>query len=143
MNRQPGRDALGLFVLAKYLLLLLFNRMVTNQALIDPPAFQAIADPTRRAILDHLTAGELGAGEIARRFDVSRPAVARHVRVLRKAGLVRERRAAQMRFYSLEPRGLAEVDRWLAPYRLFWAARLTDLKSFVENQDDQPGDTQS
>ncbi len=117
--------------------------MVTNQAPIDPPAFHAIADPTRRAILDHLKAGELGAGEIARRFHVSRPAVARHVRVLRKAGLVRERRAAQMRFYSLEPKGLAEVDRWLAPYRLFWAARLTDLKTFVENQDDQPGDKQS
>lgn len=111
--------------------------------LADEPVFNAIADPTRRAILDHLRAGELGAGEIAARFSVSRPAIARHVRVLRKAGLVRERRASQMRFYSLEPKGLAEVDRWLAPYRLFWAARLSDLKSFVENQDNQPGETDS
>ncbi len=95
-------------------------------------AFDAIADPTRRAILDHLRERELGAGEIARRFSVSRPAIARHVRVLRRAGLVRERRAAQMRFYSLEPKGLAEIDRWLEPYRLFWAARMTDLKAFVE-----------
>jgi len=120
--------------------LLLFNIMVTNAALKERPVFNAIADPTRRAILDYLRTGELGAGDIARRFDVSRPAIARHVRVLRKAGLVRERRAAQMRFYSLEPKGLAEIDHWLEPYRLFWAARLTDLKSFVENQDDQTGE---
>lgn len=100
---------------------------------LERSAFNAIADPTRRAILDQLRAGELGAGEIARRFPVSRPAIARHVRVLKRAGLVRERRDAQKRFYSLEPKGLAEVDRWLAPYRLFWAARMSDLKTFVES----------
>jgi len=105
--------------------------MVTKIAAALNP-FDAIADPTRRAILDHLRGGELGAGAIARRFSVSRPAIARHVRVLRRAGLVRERRKAQSIFYSLEPQGLAEVDRWLAPYRLFWAARMTDLKLYVE-----------
>lgn len=107
--------------------------MVTNEA-VENPIFSAIADPTRRAILDHLRAGELGAGEIAERFPVSRPAIARHVRVLRRAGLVRERREAQKRYYSLEPKGLADIDRWLAPYRLFWSARLADLKSLVENE---------
>ena len=107
--------------------------MVTNSAALDRSAFAAISDPTRRAILDHLRDGELGAGEIASRFSVSRPAIARHVRVLRKAGLVRERRQAQKRFYSLAPEGLREVDRWLSPYRLYWAARLTDLKAFVES----------
>jgi DNA-binding transcriptional ArsR family regulator len=113
--------------------------MVTKSA-ARRSTFDAIADPTRRAILDHLRERELGAGEIARRFAVSRPAIARHVRVLRRAGLVRERRAAQMRFYSLEPQGLAEIDRWLAPYRLFWAARLHDLKAVVESggADKQP-----
>jgi len=109
--------------------------MVTKQIDIGKTAFDAIADPTRRAILDHLRDGELGAGEIAERFPVSRPAIARHVRILRKTGLVRERRDAQRRFYSLEPRGLEEIDRWLSSYRLFWAARLTDLKSFVENNE--------
>ncbi len=103
-------------------------------------AFNAIADPTRRSILDHLRGGELGAGEIARRFPVSRPAIARHVRVLRRAGLVRERRQAQLRFYSLDPSGLAGVDRWLAPYRLFWAARMSDLKIFVESVDPENTD---
>ena len=111
--------------------------MVTNLAKLDRSPFDAISDPTRRAILDHLRRGELGAGEIAARFPVSRPAIARHVRVLRKAGLLRERREAQRRFYSLEPGGLAEIDRWLQPYRLFWAARLVDLKSFVETNEDQ------
>ena len=110
--------------------------MVTNEAILDRSAFSAIADPTRRAILDHLRDGEMGAGEIAERFPVSRPAIARHVRILKKAGLLKERREAQKRFYALEPRGLADVDRWLQPYRLFWSARLVDLKNFVERDED-------
>lgn len=106
--------------------------MVTKQSRRTDAAFAAIAHPTRRAILDLLRRSERGAGELAGRFPVSRPAIARHVRVLRRAGLVRERREAQARIYALEPAALAEVDRWLAPYRLFWAARLGDLKRIVE-----------
>lgn len=106
--------------------------MVTKQSRRAAAAFTAIAHPTRRAILDLLRRSEWGAGELAGRFPVSRPAIARHVRVLRRAGLVRERREAQARIYALEPAALAEVDRWLAPYRLFWAARLGDLKRLVE-----------
>ena len=94
--------------------------------------FGAIADPTRRAILDLLRERELSAGEIAQNFRVSRPAVAKHVRVLREAGLLRERRAATSRFYSLDGLALQSVDTWLAPYRLYWAARLMDLKRVVE-----------
>ncbi len=104
--------------------------MVTNNQ--QTAVFTAIADPTRRVILDHLRGGEIGAGELAARFPVSRPAIARHVRVLRKAGLVHQRVDAQRRFYSLRPEALAAVDAWLAPYRLFWAARLVDIKTFVE-----------
>jgi DNA-binding transcriptional ArsR family regulator len=94
--------------------------------------FRAIADPTRRAILDLLRQRELSAGEVAKNFRVSRPAVAKHMRVLRQAGLLRERRQATSRLYSLDGRALREVDNWLAPYRLFWAARLIDLKHAVE-----------
>ncbi|MDX1554698.1 MAG: metalloregulator ArsR/SmtB family transcription factor [Xanthomonadales bacterium] len=94
--------------------------------------FDAISDPTRRAILDSMRVGEVGAGELADRFPVSRPAISRHVRILRKAGLVRQRKEAQRRFYSLRPEALAEVDRWLAPYRLFWSARMVDLKHAAE-----------
>lgn len=106
--------------------------MVTKAAARAESAFGAIADPTRRAILDLVRSREMSAGDIARRFPVSRPAIAKHVRVLRQAGLLRERREATQRFYRLDPAALQDVDRWLAPYRLFWAARLVDLKRVVE-----------
>ncbi|MHA6288950.1 metalloregulator ArsR/SmtB family transcription factor [Maricaulis sp. CAU 1757] len=111
--------------------------MVTNSALEDRPEFHAIADPTRRAILDLLRDGEKPAGEIARHFPVSRPAIARHVGVLKRAGLVTERRQARQRFYALNPGGLTSIDRWIAPYRLFWGARLADLKRVVETRPDE------
>jgi len=94
--------------------------------------FDAVADPTRREIMSLLREGELPAGQVASRFTVSRPAISRHLRVLRKAGLVRERREAQQRLYSLTPQPLAELDRWLDLYRVFWSARLVDLKRHVE-----------
>lgn len=97
--------------------------------------FAAIADPTRRAILDALTQRERSAGEIAGLFPVSRPAVSRHLRVLRGAGLVRERRAGRSRRYALEPAPLREVERWLEHYRLFWGARLQGLKTLVESEE--------
>lgn len=104
--------------------------MVTQEAV-----FAAIADPTRRQILDLLRQGEMSAGEVAERFPVSRPAVSRHLRVLRGAGLLKEKREAQWRRYSLNPAPLAQVDRWLSAYRVFWGARLHDLKRYVEGKE--------
>ncbi len=104
--------------------------------------FDAIADPTRRAILDQMQAGEISAGELSDRFPISRPAVSRHLKILRRAGLVDRRVQAQQRFYSLRPEGLAAVDHWLAPYRLFWSARLIGIKTAAENDlknDDSQG----
>jgi len=95
--------------------------------------FQALADPTRREILAILRDGALSAGELARQFPVSRPAVSRHVRVLRDAGLVRQSREKQMLRYSIDPAPLAAIDRWLNDYRVFWGARLHDLKRHVED----------
>jgi DNA-binding transcriptional ArsR family regulator len=95
--------------------------------------FPALADPTRRAILDLLRAAERSAGDLAGRFPVSRPAVSRHLRVLREAGLVVQRKDAQSRVYRLAPEALREVDRWLERYRVFWTARLHDLKRYVED----------
>jgi len=95
-------------------------------------SFAAIADPTRRTILELLRARERSAGELAAHFRTSRPAVSRHVRVLRRAGLIRERREARLRYYSLDAARLADVDAWLAPFRLFWAARLQELRAVVE-----------
>ncbi len=103
--------------------------MVTD----DPAVFSAIADPTRRAILEALREREWSAGEIAELFPVSRPAISRHLRVLRTAGLVRERRSAQLRLYSLDPTPLRDVDRWLDHYRVVWSARLHAIERVAES----------
>jgi len=95
-------------------------------------AFSALADPTRRAVLDLLRAGVRPAGEIARSFPVSRPAISKHLRVLRRAHLVEERRQGRHRFYQLNAEPLRAVDSWLEHYRNFWSVRLANLKAFVE-----------
>lgn len=93
-------------------------------------AVAALADPTRQTIVELLAdGGELDAGEIARHFSISRPAVSRHLRVLRELGLVRARPEAQRRVYSLEPGPLAELDAWLGRYRGFWENRLDALET--------------
>lgn len=97
--------------------------------------FHALADTTRREILDLLRTAERSAGEVAERFPVSRPAISRHLRVLRQAGLVVQRKEAQSRLYRLAPEALQEVDRWLDRYRVFWTARMHDLKRYVEEKE--------
>jgi DNA-binding transcriptional ArsR family regulator len=87
----------------------------------------ALADSTRLQIVELLAEDELEAGAIAARFPISRPAVSRHLRVLRETGLVRVRRDAQRRLYSLDPAPLAELDAWLTRYRRFWNTRLDAL----------------
>src|SRR6266576_5810611 len=97
-------------------------------------AFSALADPTRRAVLDLLRAGTRPAGEIARAFPVSRPAISKHLRILRRAHLVEERREGRHRLYQLNPEPLKAVDTWLEQYRSFWSASLANLKEFVETE---------
>jgi DNA-binding transcriptional ArsR family regulator len=96
--------------------------------------FGALADPTRRAVLDLLRHEELAAGRIARAFPVSRPAISRHLRLLRRARLVEQRREGRRRLYRLNPGPLKAVDSWLNEYRTFWQSSLTSLKGFVERQ---------
>jgi len=91
------------------------------------PVFAALADPTRRRLLELLAAGERSAGSLADEFAISRPAVSRHLRVLREAGLVRARGEGQRRLYSVDLGPLDEVDAWLARWRSFWAQRLDAL----------------
>lgn len=97
-------------------------------------AFSALADPTRRAVLDLLRQGTMPAGRIARAFPVSRPAISKHLRVLRRARLVRERREGRRRMYQLNPGPLLAVDNWLSHYRVFWETSLASLKKFVETE---------
>src|SRR5579862_2345583 len=95
-------------------------------------AFAALADPTRRAVLDLLRRGSQPAGQIAQAFPVSRPAISKHLRLLRRAHLVQERREGRHRVYQLNPGPLKAVDSWLNHYRVFWQANLASLKTFVE-----------
>ena len=105
------------------------NRSVTYSA---EQTFSALADPTRRAVLDLLRHGRQPAGQIAQAFPVSRPAISKHLRLLRRAHLVEERREGRHRFYQLNPEPLKAVDSWLEEYRVFWRANLARLKAFVE-----------
>jgi DNA-binding transcriptional ArsR family regulator len=91
-----------------------------------------LADPTRRAVLDLLRTGTRPAGDIARAFTVSRPAISKHLSILRRAHLVEERREGRHRLYQLNPEPLRAVDTWLDQYRQFWATSLNNLKAFVE-----------
>jgi len=94
--------------------------------------FQALADPTRRAVLDLLRRGSQPAGQIASAFPVSRPAISKHLRLLRRAHLVREHREGRNRIYDLNPEPLRAVDSWIEQYRAFWMSNLNNLKVFVE-----------
>jgi DNA-binding transcriptional ArsR family regulator len=97
-------------------------------------AFEAMADPTRRRIVELLAEHDRDAGEIASAFSISRPAISRHLRVLRESGLVRVEPAAQRRIYSLDAAPLAELDAWLGRYRAFWAQRLDALETEVRRE---------
>ena len=93
--------------------------------------FETLADPTRRQIVDLLAERDRTAGELCDHFEVSQPAVSRHLRVLREAGLVASRSEAQRRIYRLTPEPLVEVDRWLERHRDYWRGRLDKLGSVL------------
>ena len=89
--------------------------------------FEAIADPTRRRIVELVSIRELPAGDIAGAFAVSRPAISRHLRVLREAGVLVARGDGQRRLYRLDPKALDEIDEWIESTRRFWAQHLDGL----------------
>jgi DNA-binding transcriptional ArsR family regulator len=99
--------------------------------------FEALADPTRRRILELVAAGERTAGELAAEFATSRPAVSRHLRVLREAGLVTWRGEAQRRLYRLDDTPLAEAGAWIEQTRSNWAARLDAFERHLDRQLDE------
>ncbi len=97
--------------------------------------FAALADRTRRNIVEALAAGEQGFGDLADRFEMSRPAVSQHLKVLREAGLIRVRAEAQRRIYRLDDDALGEVERWLDRVRQFWNPRLDALETVLKKGD--------
>jgi DNA-binding transcriptional ArsR family regulator len=100
---------------------------------LDPlsSTFAALADPTRRAILARLALGETSVSEIAKPFDISGPAISKHLKVLEHAGLITRSREAQWRPCKLEPQALKSVDDWLERYRRLWEDRLDRLEDYL------------
>jgi DNA-binding transcriptional ArsR family regulator len=99
-------------------------------------AFDVLAEPNRRRILDLLRQAERPVGELVAELRVSQPAVSKHLRVLRQAGLVDVRPDAQRRLYRVRPEPLRAIDDWLEPYRALWEARLDDLERHLDAMPD-------
>jgi DNA-binding transcriptional ArsR family regulator len=98
---------------------------------------RVLADPTRRAVFEQIAeAGELTVGALTHRNDVSQPAISQHVRALKEAGLLGERRDGRMIHYRCEPRGLGPLIDWIGHYGAFWRKRFANLKSVLKEMDD-------
>lgn len=96
--------------------------------------FRALADPTRREILGLLRGGRQTVGEISRNFSVSRPAISKHLRLLRSAGLIVTHRHGTSRFCGLNARPLRAIDDWLQDYETFWGESMQNLKNYMEKK---------
>ena len=94
---------------------------------------QALADPTRRAMLARLRLGEATVNELAQPFEMSLPAISKHIKVLQHAGLITRSRHAQQRPCQLSPEGLQEVDEWMKAYRDIWVERLNRLDTYLQS----------
>ena len=97
------------------------------------PAFEIVAEPNRRRILDLLLTREQPVGDLVRELAVSQPAVSKHLRILREAGLVAVRTDGQRRLYRVRAEPLHAIDDWLAPYRALWSASLDDLERHLDS----------
>jgi DNA-binding transcriptional ArsR family regulator len=113
----------------------------------DRPVFAAVASPARRQLLGLLLEhGPLPVQDLAAHFAMRRPSVSEHLRVLKDAGLVSERKAGRQRYYHLEPQPLRELSRWLSPYERFWREKLSGLRDLLDAGLDaggEPGDDDS
>src|SRR3954449_6967987 len=107
-----------------------------SAALLEDRIFQALADPSRRAIFERLTRGEAAVKDLTARFDISQPAVSQHLAALRDAGLVRARREGRLVYYEVEPRGLRPLVDWISQYQAFWKERLERLEKLLEKMDE-------
>jgi DNA-binding transcriptional ArsR family regulator len=105
-----------------------------NRSIANSDIFQAIADPTRRAILDRLQDGEQPVNQLAEPFAMSLPAISQHLQVLSAAGLVIQHRRGRQRIYRLNPASLKPVSDWVSQYEQFWTAKLDALGEYLEEQ---------
>ena len=96
--------------------------------------FSALADPTRRAIIEHLSTGEATAGELAKPFGISKPAVSKHLKILEKAKIIKRRKEAQFHKFEVLPEPFKHASEWMAKYRDFWEGQLDSLENYLNKQ---------
>lgn len=107
-----------------------------SAAVAENKVFQALADPSRRAIFESLTRGEAPVKELTARFDLSQPAISQHLAALKDAGLVNGRREGRCVYYRVESRGLRPLIDWIANYRAFWTDHVERLEQLLEDMDE-------
>jgi DNA-binding transcriptional ArsR family regulator len=107
-----------------------------SSAVVEDRIFQALADPSRRAIFESLTRGEAAVKDLTARFDISQPAVSQHLTALRDAGLVHRRRQGRCVYYRVRPRGIKPLIDWIAHYRAFWTEHVGRLEQRLEKMDE-------
>ncbi|KIG14457.1 Transcriptional regulator, ArsR family protein [Enhygromyxa salina] len=102
---------------------------------LEDKIFQALADPSRRAIFESLTRGEAAVKDLTAQFNISQPAVSQHLATLKRAGLVTSRREGRLVHYRVEPRGMEPLIDWIAHYRAFWTERVDRLEQLLDKMD--------
>jgi len=105
-------------------------------AAVENRIFQALADPSRRAIFESLTRGEAAVKDLTARFAISQPAISQHLSALKEAGLVKGRREGRCVYYRVEPGGLKPLVDWIKHYRAFWTERAGRLERLLESMDE-------
>lgn len=111
--------------------------MVTRRrSMARRDVFQAIADPNRRAIINILATQKLTMGEVADNFDISRPAISKHMKILAECGLVEYEKSGRERFCKINPEPLREVSEWVEKYSKFWSGRLDALENLLNDEDE-------
>jgi DNA-binding transcriptional ArsR family regulator len=107
-----------------------------SAAVNEDRIFQALADPSRRAIFESLTRGEAAVKELTARFDISQPAISQHLAMLKGAGLVDARREGRRVYYRVQPSGMKPLIDWIAHYRAFWTEHVDRLEQLLEKMDE-------
>ena len=112
-----------------------YKTAVQSAAVVEDRVFQALADPSRRAIFKSLMRGEAAVKDLTARFDISQPAVSQHLGTLKDAGLVKGRREGRCVYYRVDPRGMKPLIDWIAHYRAFWTEHVDRLERLLERMD--------
>ena len=107
-----------------------------SAAAAENKIFQALADPSRRAIFESLTRGEVAVKDLTARFDISQPAVSQHLATLKEAGMVNARRQGRCVYYRVKPRAMEPLINWIAHYRAFWTEHVDSLEKLLEKMDE-------